>query len=127
MSLKIFHIVFIILSTVTAVGFGAWGLRHGYGALSIISFFAGLALIFYGQWFFKKIRKMSLAFLVVLGSLTLSPTFLYACSVCFVDPSSQMAQGVKMSVLFLLGMVVPVLIGFAAFFAYLGRRAKLYS
>jgi hypothetical protein len=47
-----------------------------------------------------------------------------ACSVCFGDPNSPVAQGVVMGVLALLGVVFVVLGGFVAFFVYLARRAS---
>ena len=47
-----------------------------------------------------------------------------ACSVCFGDPASPVAQGVVMGVVALLGVVLAVLGGFAAFFVYIARRAS---
>lgn len=66
MSLKFFHIFFIALSTVLALGFGIWCLRAHYqggGNLSylgaaIVSFVAGVLLVYYGNEFFKKMRKI---------------------------------------------------------------------
>ena len=50
MSLKVFHIVFIVLSILLTIGFGIWSLMQGGGMLSvvgIISVVVGILLIFY--------------------------------------------------------------------------------
>lgn len=64
MSLKGFHIVFIVFSTLLAVGTGAWciwvDLVEGapiYRAGAIWSFVAAVALIVYGVWFYRKMKK----------------------------------------------------------------------
>jgi hypothetical protein len=65
MSLKGFHILFIVLSIALALLFGVWALRlysqiggarylgMGLGALAL-----GAALVVYGIWFLKKTRGM---------------------------------------------------------------------
>lgn len=65
MSLKGFHIVFITLSTLLALGAGAWCLWvesiHGAPAFrigAICSFLAALALISYGIWFYRKMKRL---------------------------------------------------------------------
>ncbi len=65
MSLKGFHIVFIIFSTLLALGIGAWciwvNLVEGepvYLAGAIFSFVAALALIVYGVWFYRKMKRL---------------------------------------------------------------------
>ena len=66
MSLKAFHIVFIIASTVLAFGFGWWELDsyRSSGAKTDLAFgvgscFAGVALIIYGRYFLKKLKHIS--------------------------------------------------------------------
>lgn len=66
MSLKAFHIAFVIFSVLFSLGFGAWSLRAfnltGDGlmlALCLASFLAGGGLIVYGVWFFRKLRGWS--------------------------------------------------------------------
>jgi hypothetical protein len=67
MSLKIFHIVFITLSTLLWWGCGAWLFSH-YQAegekihlvLACASFLIGVALVVYGVWFLKKMRRLIL-------------------------------------------------------------------
>jgi len=65
MSLKGFHIVFIVFSTLLAVGCGAWcvwvDLVEGapvYIAGAIASFICAAALIIYGVWFYRKMKRL---------------------------------------------------------------------
>ncbi len=65
MSLKGFHIVFIIFSTLLALGIGAWciwvNLVEGepvYLAGAIFSFVTAVALIVYGVWFYRKMKRL---------------------------------------------------------------------
>jgi len=66
MSLKAFHVVFIVASITLAFGFGAWlvsafckegGLWNLVFALC--SFGAGVGLIFYERYFLKKTKNVS--------------------------------------------------------------------
>src|SRR5881409_3539294 len=65
MSLKGFHIVFIIFSTLLALGTGAWciwvDLVEGapiYLAGAILSFAAAVVLLVYGVWFYRKMKRL---------------------------------------------------------------------
>ena len=65
MSLKGFHIVFIIFSTLLALGIGAWcvwvDLVEGapiYLAGAIASFVVAIALMVYGFWFYRKMKRL---------------------------------------------------------------------
>ena len=65
MSLKAFHIVFIMFSTLLALGAGAWcvwiNLVEGapiYLAGGIASFAAAIVLIVYGVWFYRKMKRL---------------------------------------------------------------------
>ena len=64
--------------------------------------------------------------LLTLG-LAVVPRTALACPVCFGQSDSPMAWGVNMAIFFMLGVTGLVLAGFAGFFVYLMRRAKLYS
>ena len=55
------------------------------------------------------------------------PRAALACPVCFGQSDSPLAKGVNMGVLFLLGTITAVLIGFASFMIYLARRAKVFA
>ncbi len=66
MSLKAFHIFFIILSTALAVGFGVWAARDFaqsgswvHLSLGVGSFVASVVLTVYGVWFLRKLKHVS--------------------------------------------------------------------
>jgi ABC-type uncharacterized transport system permease subunit len=65
MSIRIVHIVFIIASTITAFGFAAWGIVEYQTtssvadlAMALGSIAVGIALIVYGNKFFKKLKTL---------------------------------------------------------------------
>jgi hypothetical protein len=67
MSLKAFHIVFITFSTLLAFGIGVWclwinstGGTTAYTTGAIVSFAAAVALIIYGCWFWRKMKRLRL-------------------------------------------------------------------
>jgi hypothetical protein len=64
---------------------------------------------------------------VVAVAFVLAPRAALACPVCFGQSDSPLAKGVNMGVLFLLGTITAVLIGFASFMVYLARRAKVFA
>ena len=66
MSLKAFHIFFIIVSTLLAVAFGVWAIddfgRSGswvHLALGVGSFVGSGGLVWYGVWFLRKLKGVS--------------------------------------------------------------------
>jgi len=65
MSLKGFHIVFIVFSTLLALACGAWcvwvNLVAGAPVFllgAIVSFAVALALVIYGVWFYRKMKRL---------------------------------------------------------------------
>lgn len=67
MSLKGFHIVFIIFSTLLALGIGAWciwvDLVAGapiYRAGAIWSFVIAAGFVVYGVWFYRKMKELKI-------------------------------------------------------------------
>ena len=60
-------------------------------------------------------------------ALVAAPRVVLACPVCFGQSDSPLAKGVNMGVLFLLGTITAVLIGFASFMIYLARRARVFA
>ena len=67
MSLKGFHIVFIVFSTLLALSVGAWcvwvNLVEGapiFLAGAIASFLSAAALVIYGVWFYRKMKRLRL-------------------------------------------------------------------
>lgn len=65
-------------------------------------------------------------FVTLAGVLGL-PTAALACPVCFGQNDSAMAAAMNSGILLMLGVVVAVLGGFAAFMMYLARRAKIFA
>ena len=70
----------------------------------------------------RRLARLSLATFACLGAL-LSAQPALACSVCYGDPNSAMAQGARAGVLVLLGVVGVVLLGLASLFIFWMRRA----
>ena len=67
MSLKAFHFVFVIFSTLLALAIGAWcvwvNLVEGapvYLAGAVASFASAVALVIYGVWFYRKMKRLRL-------------------------------------------------------------------
>ena len=67
MSLRGFHIVFIVFSTLLALGAGGWciwvDLVEGapvFLAGAVCSFVAAIVLIVYGVWFYRKMKRLRL-------------------------------------------------------------------
>lgn len=65
MSLRSFHICFIVLAILLAIGFGFWGLRDYavssnlmHRNLGIGSFVVAIVLAGYLVWFLSKMRKL---------------------------------------------------------------------
>ena len=67
MSLEAFHFVFIVFSTLLALGLGGWciwvNLVEGnsmYLGGAIGSFVAAVALVIYGVWFYRKMKRLGI-------------------------------------------------------------------
>ena len=67
MSLKAFHLVFVVFSTLLAIGLGAWcvwvNLVEGnsiYLIGAIASFVCAIALVVYGVWFYRKMKRLGI-------------------------------------------------------------------
>jgi len=58
MSIKSFHIIFILFSVGITIWLGFWGLNQSI-YISIVSFLFGVALIFYGFSVLKKFKTIS--------------------------------------------------------------------
>jgi hypothetical protein len=65
-SLKAFHVFFVVASTLLALFCGVWGVmtyaKTGGGgslALGIGGFVAAAALVLYGIWFLRKLKNVS--------------------------------------------------------------------
>lgn len=55
MSLKVFHVIFIILATLLAAGCAVWSFYHDTARVfGIACVVIAVALVIYGVWFIKK-------------------------------------------------------------------------
>jgi hypothetical protein len=61
---------------------------------------------------------------LLLVGLLAAPRAAWACPVCFGQSDAPMAQATNNGIILMLGVVVAVLSGFAAFIVYLNRRAR---
>ena len=66
MSLKAFHILFIVLSALMFIGLGIWligsylgGDGIGTGVLGVLSICTAIGLAFYGRSFLRKLKHLS--------------------------------------------------------------------
>ena len=66
MSLKAFHVFFVVVSTLLAVGFGLWAIsdfRSNGDVASLVcgigSLIGGVGLVGYGRWFMRKLKDVS--------------------------------------------------------------------
>lgn len=65
MSLKAFHIFFIIISVLLALSFGILSLKNYvansnpmYLVMGLLSFVFGITLLGYGAWFLQELKKL---------------------------------------------------------------------
>ncbi len=124
MSLKAFHLVFILASIVIAIWLGVWCfgeysfteslLTLGMGLVSI---FSSVGLVFYLAWFLRKSRGIGY---IALALLLSSPAF--SCPVCIGNPDSLFVKSANTAVIFMLGVVGVLLAAFAAIFIHWARR-----
>lgn len=141
MGLKSFHIVFVTASSLLAFLFGGWCWRYAevnesdlYRALGAASFGAGVALIAYGFWFWKKInarppvlpRGKGGAVALALLFWLVSHRSIDACSVCYGEAQGPMIDAARWGVWLLFGLVGSVQVSFVAFFVYLWRRGRAF-
>ena len=133
MSLRFFHIVFIVLSALMSLVVGIWAIdayrtdgSATWAALAVLAFVGGGSLVVYGSRFLQKMRKLGVVALVAAGTLGL-PSDLLACAVCLGNTQSSLRDGMTMGILALLGFASFMIVSFAVFFIYLARKAKAAS
>jgi hypothetical protein len=140
-SLKFFHVVFVSMSSLLAFSFGGWNLHSwtaSAGTASLItavgSFVAGVGLIAYGFWFWKKIttrdeeerrrRNVIKGLAVMAGVWLLASQDASACTVCYGEAEGPMVSAARLGVYLLFGLTFLIQGAFASFFIYLWRRAR---
>ncbi len=62
---------------------------------------------------------------LVLFALVLAPRHASACAACYGQSDSPLAKGLVWGVFALIAVVVPLLVGIAAFFIYIAKRSAL--
>ena len=130
MSLKLFHIVFIAVSTLMCLVVGLWAVdayradgAATWIALAAFAFGGGAFLVVYGNRFLAKFRKLGIAGLLAAGTLGV-PGDVLACAVCLGNTQSSLRDGMNAGILALLGFALFMIVSFAVFFIYLWRKAK---
>ena len=126
MSLKVFHIVFVTMSTLLAFAFAAWAFSSGMPLVGGLAALFGAGLIAYGFLFWKKIQgPRALAALTLLPLVwLLSGREASACSVCYGAAEGQMIEAARAGVWLMIGFVGVMQVGFGLFFIQLWRRAR---
>jgi hypothetical protein len=131
MSLRAFHIVFIIVTVALSLYVALWGFREfarersgGALALGIVFLIAGVALVVYGKKAFAKLRDLPFAALFLVAGAMLLAEPVWACAVCYGNPGDPMVKGMNNGIWVLLGLVGFVQIGFAAMFWSFWRKAR---
>jgi hypothetical protein len=123
MSLRFFHVLFIVLSSLMCLAVGIWAVDSARIGLAVLAFGGGALLVVYGNRFFQKTRKLGVVALAAAGTFA-APTDVLACAVCLGNTNSLLRDGMNAGILALLGFALFMIISFAAFFIYLWRRSK---
>ncbi|HLD69667.1 MAG TPA: hypothetical protein VJA17_02780 [Candidatus Omnitrophota bacterium] len=129
MSLKIFHIIFIIVSTLLSFGFAAWAFSYClkmqayfYCTLGIASIIFGIVMIVYGNKFFKKLTQLA-----VILSPFICFSKVYACAVCYGAKDSALTKGLTVGIITLLIILSAVLTCVVVFLLGVRKRSKLLA
>ncbi len=129
MSLKTFHLIFVIASILLGLGVGVWGVIEyrakgelGALAMGIIFLTMGIGLMIYGGRMLKKTKHIGyLAF----AALLFTHQNAAACATCYGESDAPMAEGMNAGIMVLLIIITGMLSGLGAFFIFLVRRSKM--
>jgi hypothetical protein len=131
MSLRAFHIVFVVVTIVLSLYVALWGFREfseerSATALTLAILFAIMAvgLMVYGKKAFTKLRDLPFVALFVAAAALLFAEPALACAVCYGNPGDPMVKGMNNGIWVLLGLVGFVQIGFVAMFWSFWRRSR---
>lgn len=131
MSLKAFHLVFVVASILLGLGVGGWGIMEyrANGEISalimgLIFLVMGIGLIIYGKRMLKKTKHI--------GYLGLSLSFgleqnTLACTACYGESDSPMAEGMNAGIFVLLIIVGVTLAAIVGFFIFIMHRARFQA
>lgn len=136
MSLRHFHVVFIMASLALALALGWWGVddfrvtqNTTNLSLGIFGGISSVALLAYLIWFNRKMARMSNMVLVLVSYLILTfhshPAL--ACAVCYGDPASPLSKGAKFGAIALIAFISGVLFAIAMIACTWAKRARALS
>ena len=134
MSLRGFHIFFIVISGLLSLFLLGWGIYDfkvtgnmmGIG-LALLGAASAVALTVYARWFLKKYPKLTpmLVSLLAAGLMLVEAPWAQACGVCYKDPNNPLTKGAIMGVL-VLGLIISGLLVGIAYIGYTwNKRAKM--
>ena len=132
MSLRAFHIVFVIVTIVLSLYVALWGIREFSQersatalTLAILFLLMAVGLMVYGKKAFAKLRDLPVAaFAVAATAMFFAAPEALACAVCNGAPGDPMVKGMNNGIWVLLGLVAFVQIGFVAMFWSFWRRTR---
>jgi hypothetical protein len=58
MSLRIFHIIFVMICVALSIWVGVWGIRNGATLMAVVFFISAAVLVFYGTKVYAKLRDL---------------------------------------------------------------------
>jgi hypothetical protein len=58
MSLRVFHVIFVMICVALSIWVGVWGVRNGSTLMSIVFFASAAALVVYGTKVYGKLRDL---------------------------------------------------------------------
>ena len=131
MSLKAFHLVFVIASILLGLGVGGWGIME-YRAngeisalmLGLIFLIMGVTLMIYGNRMLKKTKHIGYLTLFLIFRLKQNTL---ACAACYGESDSPMAEGMNAGIFVLLIIIGGTLAAIAGFFLFIMRRARIVA
>ena len=131
MSLKAFHLVFVIASILLGLGVGGWGIMEyrANGEISalimgLVFLIMGVTLMIYGNRMLKKTKHIGYLTLFLIFGLKQNTL---ACTACYGESDSPMAEGMNAGILFLLVVIGGTLAAIAGFFLFIMRRAQIQA
>jgi len=131
MSLKTFHLVFVIASILLGLSVGTWGVYEYRAtgeldalAMGLLFLVMGVTLMVYGRRMLKKTKHIGyLAF----AALLFTQQNAAACATCYGESDAPMAEGMNAGIMVLLVVVGGVLSALGAFFIFLTHRARMVA
>jgi hypothetical protein len=126
MSLKAFHLVFVVVSILMGIFVGAWGIMEYQDSgdiaaliLGAVFIALGVLLVVYGRKMLKKTEHIG--YLCLLLFFTFEHHAM-ACSACYGESDSALAKGMNAGIFTLLVVIGGLLTGIVAFFVFISYR-----